>query len=328
MVTCNRGISFCGGFGDMRRARFNSVLALGLSALATASASEPPAVVASIRPVHSIAAGVMGDLGVPALIVSGYGSPHVYQMRPSEARALASADVVLWIGEPLETFLSGPIRNLGGDARVLSLLQADGLDLHPARTSSLWDSGHDHEDDGGSADPHIWLAPENAKAIVDAIARVLGEVDPARAGTYAANGAAMKSRIDAMTAGIEARLSPVAGIPFVSMHDSMHYFESAFGLNSVGAVTLDPDRQPGAGSVRALSKRLSTGGVACMVTEPQFTPALSEALASEGGLTSAQFDPIGVDSAAARDSYFAMMTTNADNLARCLERVNGATAGR
>ncbi len=303
----------------MKRARLTFLLALSLSAVA--SASEPPAVVASIRPVHSLAAGVMGDLGAPALIVRGYGSPHFYQMRPSEARALAGADVVLWIGEPLETFLAGPIRNLGGDARVISLLQADGLELHPARTSILWESGHEHEHDSGSADPHIWLAPGNAKAMVDAIARVLGEVDPERAGIYAANGVAMKSRIDAMAADIEARLSRVASVPFVSMHDSMHYFDSAFGLHSVGAVTLDPDRQPSAGSVRALREHLSAGGVVCMVTEPQFTPALIEALASESSLRSTQFDPIGVDSTAAPDSYFAMMTSNADNLARCLEQV-------
>ncbi len=310
----------------MRRACMTSVLALGLSAVAGVPASEPPAVVASIRPIHSLAAGVMGDLGAPALIVRGYGSPHFYQMRPSEARALAGADVVLWIGEPLETFLAGPIRNLGGDARVLSLLQADGLELHPARTSTLWESGHEHEHDSGSADPHIWLAPGNAKAMVDAIARVLGEVDPERAEIYAANGAAMKSRIDAMTADMEARLSPVAGVPFVAMHDSMHYFESAFSLHSVGAVTLDPDRQPSAGSVRELREHLSAGGVVCMVTEPQFTPALIEALASESRLTSAEFDPIGVDSDAAWDSYFAMMTGNADNLARCLEQGHGTTA--
>ncbi|MCY4496587.1 MAG: zinc ABC transporter substrate-binding protein [Rhodospirillaceae bacterium] len=310
----------------MRRARLTSVLALALSATATVSASEPPAVVASIRPVHSLAAGVMGEVGEPALIVRGYGSPHVYQMRPSEARALARADVVLWIGEPLETFLAGPIRNLGESARVLSLLQADGLDLHPVRTSSLWESGHDHEEDDGSADAHIWLAPGNAKAMVDAIARVLGEVDPARADIYVANGTTVKSRIDTMTASIDARLAPVVGVPFVAMHDSMHYFESAFGLHSIGAVTLDPDRQPGAGSVRALSRRLSASSVGCMVTEPQFTPALIEALASEARLTSAQFDPIGIESALAGDSYFAMMTANADSLARCLERGYGASA--
>ena len=289
-----------------------------------ALAADPPNVVASIRPIQSLAAGVMGDVGTPALIVSGYGSPHVYQMRPSEARALARADVVLWVGEALETFMAGPIRNLSTDARVVTLIEAGGLDLHPARESNLWDIGHDHEDYGAAPDPHIWLAPGNAKAMVDAIARALAEVDPERSAVYAANGAATLARIDALTAGIKVRLAGVGSIPFVAMHDSMHYFESAFGVHAVGAITLDPDRQPGAGSVRALRQRMRAAGVACYVAEPQFTSALVETLGPDGTLRRASFDPIGPEVAVAADSYFAMMRANADHLARCLTGPDGA----
>lgn len=298
----------------------------GLAALA----ADPPNVVASIRPIHSLAAGVMGDVGTPALIVGGYGSPHVYQMRPSEARALARADVVLWVGESLETFMAGPIRNLSADARVVTLLEAGGLDLHPARSSNLWDSGHDHEDehDDAAPDPHIWLEPGNAKAMVSAIARALAEVDPARSAVYAANGAATLARIDALTAGIQAQLAGAGSVPFVAMHDSMHYFESAFGVHAVGAITLDPDRQPGAGSVRALRQRMRAAGVVCYVTEPQFTSALVETLGSDGVLKRATFDPIGAELAVAADSYFAMMQANADNLARCLTGRNGVASAR
>lgn len=304
-------------------------VALALLAAApglAAFAADPPNVVASIRPIHSLASGVMGDVGTPALIVSGYGSPHVYQMRPSEARSLARADVVLWVGEALETFMAGPIRNLSADARVVTLLEAGGLDLHPARRSNLWDSGHDHEDDGAAPDPHIWLEPGNAKAMVGAIARVLAEVDPERSAIYAANGAATLARIDSLTAGIEAQLAGAGSVPFVAMHDSMHYFESAFGVHAVGAITLDPDRQPGAGSVRALRQRMRAAGVVCYVTEPQFTSALVETLGSEGSLRRATFDPIGAEDSVAADSYFVMMQANADNLARCLKGSNGTVS--
>ena len=311
----------------MKRPQRTVALALLAAAPALAAlAADPPNVVASIRPIHSLAAGVMGDVGRPALIVSGYGSPHVYQMRPSEARALARADVVLWVGEALETFMAGPIRNLSADARIVTLLEAGGLDLHPARRSNLWDSGHDHDDDDAAPDPHIWLEPRNAKAMVDAIARALAEIDPERSAIYAANGAATIARIDALAAGIEARLAGVGSVPFVAMHDSMHYFESAFGVHAVGAITLDPDRQPGAGSVRALRERIRAAGVVCYVTEPQFTSALVETLGSEGALRRATFDPIGPEVAVAANSYFAMMQANADELARCLFGRNGAVS--
>ncbi len=309
----------------MNRALGTATLALlaaapGLAALA----AEPPNVVASIRPVHSLAAGVMGDVGTPSLVVSGYGSPHVYQMRPSEARALADADVVIWIGEALETFMTGPIRNLSADARIVTLLEAGGLDLHPARRSNLWDSGHDHEDDGAVLDPHIWLEPRNAKAVVDVIAGVLADIDPSRSAVYTANAAATIARIDALSAAIGAQLADVGNVPFVAMHDSTHYFESAFGLNGVGALMLDPERQPGAGSVRALRQRMRAVGVVCYLAEPQFTSALVETLESGGTLRRATFDPIGPEAAVAADSYFAMMKANADNLARCLAGHHGA----
>ncbi len=299
--------------------RLIGCLILLLLTATSATAADPPNVVASIRPLHSLAAGVMGNLGTPDLIVNGYGSPHVYQMRPSEARALAAADVVLWIGEALETFMAGPIRNLSGNARVVSVLDADGLHLHPARTSNLWDNEHDHDGDHVSADPHVWLAPENAKAIVDVIALALSEADPERAAIYAANGTQVKARIDALDARLQAQFSDVADVPFIVFHDSLHYFESAFGLHSVGAVTLDPDRQPGAGSVRALRQRISERGVECFVVEPQFTPALVETLAPGTATMRVVFDPIGTELPLGADNYFEMMNSNADNLARCLE---------
>ena len=286
--------------------------------LATAVAAQAPNVAVSIRPIHSLVTGVMGDSGAPALIVNGYGSPHVYQMRPSEARALARADVVFWIGESLETFMSGPIGNLSRGARVVSLLEADGLDLHPARADTLWEDGHDHDSDPQAADPHVWLAPGNAQAIVDAIVAVLAEIDTERSAEYAANGAAVKARIDALEADLDAALGEFAAVPFLAFHDSLHYFEDAFDLQAVGAVMLGADRQPGAGSLRALRQRVSESGVACVAVEPQFRPVLIDALTEGTALGRAELDPIGSHEPAPADRYFDMMRTNADNLARCL----------
>ena len=85
--------------------------------------------VASIAPLHSLAAAVMGDLGQPLQIVRGYGSPHAYQMRPSDAANLRDADLVLWIGPSLETFLQRPLAGRGDGTRVVTLLAVPGLAL-------------------------------------------------------------------------------------------------------------------------------------------------------------------------------------------------------
>ena len=49
-------------------------------------------VVVSIKPVHSLVAGVMQGVGEPGLLVKGTGSEHSYSLRPSEARALERAE--------------------------------------------------------------------------------------------------------------------------------------------------------------------------------------------------------------------------------------------
>ena len=106
-------------------------------------AAEAPKVVTSIAPVHSLVAGVMEGVGEPGLLVRGGGSPHSYSLRPSDARALEQADVVFWIGEDLETFLSRPLNALAGDAEVVELAKVPGIRLLDSREGGAWE-GHDH----------------------------------------------------------------------------------------------------------------------------------------------------------------------------------------
>ncbi|MDX6752008.1 zinc ABC transporter substrate-binding protein [Geminicoccaceae bacterium 1502E] len=105
----------------------------------------PPRVVASIQPVHGLATRLMEGAGEPVLLVRPGSSPHGYQLRPSEAAALERADLVFWIGEPLETFLIRPLASLPGKARVLALTRAPGMELLATREGGLW-APHDHAD--------------------------------------------------------------------------------------------------------------------------------------------------------------------------------------
>ncbi len=117
-------------------------------------------VVVSIKPIHSLVAGVMGETGKPRLIVKGQASPHTYQMRPSEARAIGEADLVVWVGETMETFLARAIANLGAGAAVATLHEAAGVRLLPGRPGGMWENDHreaghdDHADHGHRESGH------------------------------------------------------------------------------------------------------------------------------------------------------------------------------
>ena len=115
-----------------------------------APAAESPNVVVTLKPVHSLVAGVMGKVGEPRLLLKGTASPHTYQLRPSDAQAIAEADLIVWIGEEMETFLERSIANLGARATVLTLEEAPGLKLLRNREGGIWED--DHEE--GHADDH------------------------------------------------------------------------------------------------------------------------------------------------------------------------------
>jgi zinc transport system substrate-binding protein len=279
-----------------------------------------PSVVASIGPVHSLAAAVMGNLGEPRQIVRGYGSPHAYQMRPSDAAALRDADLILWIGPALETFLLRPLEGRQDDTRVVQLSTLEGLRLLPNRSAGVLhadDRSNAHDEHAGF-DAHIWLSPFNAKVIAAAIAAELSAIDPENAVGYRQNADHLMRRIDAMETRIASRLAPVRAIPFVMFHDAFQYFEESFELNAVGSVTLSPDHMPSARRIHALRKAIATSGARCVFREPQFESALMQVLLEDTDARSGVLDPLGTDIAPGPDGYFSLMNENADALVACL----------
>ena len=138
----------------MARGR-NILSGLALAALAggstIAAAAEAPAAIASIKPVHSLLAGVMDGAGTPSLLVRGGASPHTWSLRPSDAHAIEHAELVVWVGPELESFLVQPLEALAQDALVLELARADGITLLRMREGGAWDE-HDHGE--GTDDEH------------------------------------------------------------------------------------------------------------------------------------------------------------------------------
>ena len=276
--------------------------------------------VASIAPLHSLAAAVMGDLGRPLQIVRGYGSPHAYQMRPSDAANLRDADLVLWIGPSLETFLQRPLAGRREGTRVVTLLAVPGLALLANRSGGVHSDDAHGQNEAGSHDPHIWLSPFNAKLIAGVIAKELGSLDPDNAEIYQTNAKRLSERIDTMETRIASRLAPVVNVPFVVFHDAFQYFEKNFGLNTVGSVTVSPDHMPSARRIKTLRDEIARSGARCVFREPQFESALVQVLLEDSDARAAVLDPLGTDVAPGPDAYFALMDANADALIECLGR--------
>lgn len=278
-------------------------------------------VMASIKPVHSLVAAVMRGAGEPDLLVSGSSSPHTYALKPSDAQALEQSQVIFWVGHALEAFLEKPIEALGSKARSVSLIDAEGIRTLPVREGDGFDAHDDGHDDGEhGADGHIWLDPENAKAMVQTIAETLSTTDPENAETYRANAATTVTRIDGLSASIASQLGPVKGKGFIVFHDAYHYFEDRFGLRAVGAISIHPENPPGAQGIVKLRERVSSGNAICAFSEPQFDQKLVAVITEGTPAKAGILDPLGAAETPGPDLYFNVMEALATSLAGCLAK--------
>ncbi len=324
--------------------------ALAVAAGAVPAHAEAPRVVATIKPVHALTASVMAGIGEPALLTRGATSPHGFSLKPSQARMLERAGVVIWIGPTLETAVVKAVKNLAGKAVSLPLQGAKGVRLLKLREGGLWeghDHDHGHEDHGhmehghkehgeekhghkdqndghgddadhADIDAHIWLDPHNAIAMTRAIAEALARADAANADAYRANAAATVARLKALDAEIAKTLRPVRGKRYIVFHDAYQYFEKRYRLTPAGSVTVDPHRAPSPRRVYEIRTRILERGAACVFREPQFTPKIINVLVRGTPAKVGTLDPVGANLPAGTDAYATLLRRLAANLRACL----------
>ncbi|GGA58069.1 zinc ABC transporter substrate-binding protein [Nitratireductor aestuarii] len=282
-------------------------------------------VVASIKPIHSLVAAVMGDTGKPDLLVKGAGSPHTYSLRPSEARMLEGAKVVFWVGDELETFLTKPLESLAANATVVTLSETQGLTLLDVREGGSFehhdhdhDAHEDHDHDHGSKDMHLWLDPENARVIVKQVAKTLSEADPTNASTYEQNAEAVDQRLATLIEETNARLASVKEKRFIVFHDAYHYFEDRFGLQPAGSISVNPEAPPSAQRVKEIQEKIASANAACVFAEPQFEPRIVTVVTEGTNAKAGQLDPLGANLEDGPDLYFNMIESLATSFVDCM----------
>ncbi len=313
--------------------------ALSLSLVMAASfvpvtKAAPPNVVVSIKPLHSLVAGVMDGVSNPELLLKGGASPHHYALKPSEAKLLGNAGLVISIGPNMEVFLIKPLEALAAKTRHLVATDSPGVITLSARSGGIWEThahddhekaedpkDHDHDHDHAASqthDPHIWLDPRNAKAITAAVAAALAQIDTENAPRYIANAEKLAARLDALDSELSVQLAPIASRPFIVFHDAYQYFEKRYGLQALGSITVTPEQQPGARRVKEIKDKIVQVDAACVFAEPQYEPRLVQMLIAETNAKSGTLDPEGTGLAAGPDLYFSLMRAIGQELVTCL----------
>ena len=295
-------------------------------------------VVTSIKPLHSLVSYVMDGVGTPDILVDGSSSPHTFQLKPSHATMLQEADIVFWIGEDLESFLETPLESIAKNSRHITLMDSDEIELLKFREKNIF-GGHDehgdehdehdehadehgdeHDDhhDGhahGEHDIHFWLDPEIAKTIVKIVTRELSEIDPTNASTYKSNSIKAVNEIDQLISDTRSKINSNAS--YVVFHDAYQYFEKRFGVEVVGALTVNPEVLPGAKQLAEIREVIEHENINCLFSEPQFNPSIADTIAKDTGVKAAVIDPLGAELDPGKDLYFDLIGNIATSFESC-----------
>ncbi len=313
-------------------------------------------VITSIKPIHSLISYVMDGVGTPGLLVDGSSSPHTFQLKPSHATMLQEADIVFWIGKDLESFLERPLESIAKDAKQVTLMESEDIEMLKFREKNVFDDhdehgdehdehdeheehgdehdeheehGDEHDEHGdehdehahhdghnhGEFDIHFWLDPEIAKTIVQIAAKEMSEIDPANASKYEANAAKALNELDQLINDTRGKINKDA--TYVVFHDAYQYFEQRFGIEVIGALTVNPEVLPGAKQLAEIREVIEHEGVNCLFSEPQFNPSIAETIASDTGVKTAVLDPLGAELEPGKDLYFDLISDMASSFESC-----------
>ena len=291
-------------------------------------------VVASIKPIHSLASYLMDGVGKPDLIVDGYASPHGFAMKPSHAKMLQNADLIFWVGEDLESFLEKSLKSIAKKAEKIELMEIKRLTKLEFRERNIFeghdDHGHDehkehghkedkHDDHQGHAhgehDPHIWLDPMNAKVILSEMAEHLIENDQENASKYKTNLKKANKDIDKLVKKVKSELNK--DFKSIVFHDAYQYFEKRFDVNVLGAFTVNTDVMPGAEQLSEIREIIEHDKVSCVFSEPQFNPDIIKAVAKDTNIKTGVIDPLGATLTPGKTLYFDLISNMSKSFKSC-----------
>lgn len=287
-------------------------------------------VVASTTHAADLARNVAGDRAEVTGILPPNADPHDYEPRPSDAEAVADADLVIQSGGDLDLWLDEVVSSSGTVAAVTTLIDSveEIAGEPPAedeqRAAEEEDEEEEGEDHADEVDPHWWQSPRNAVAAVEEIRDRLIEVDPHGRDDYNANADDYIADLERLDRAIAAcmRDIPADRRKLVTSHDSLGYFADRYDVEIVGAAipALTTQAQPSAGETAELVDLIREQGVKAVFGEAGVNTDLERAIADEtGAVVGGELwaDTLGPEDSGA-ETYVEATTANAEAIAKGL----------
>jgi zinc transport system substrate-binding protein len=269
------------------------LLTVACSGISLAFWDSKPSIVTTTFPLYDFTRNVVGDRAELTLLIPPGAEAHSWEPTPSAMVKIQKSKLFIYNGAGLEawaeklenTVLAG--KKMLEASSVVSLLTSED-EIHEHTREQSHAHGHNH----GETDPHIWLDPVNAQAIVAAIAQAVTEADPVNAAYYAANAEAYINQLRVLDAEYRAVLSPVAGREFVTTHAAFAYLAKRYNLRQSAIMGIDPEAEPTPESLATIIKHIKANNIQYIFAEPVLSSKLAATIAGETGARVLVLNPV------------------------------------
>lgn len=300
--------------------RLVPAIVLATLVVAPSASAEPLPVVATLPVLADFARAVGGEFVSVRSLITGLESEHTYTPKPSDIEAVRHAAVLVKVGLGLEVWVNGLIDN-AENPRLIVVDASKGIALMRGEDSH----GHGDEKQGLSraeerrsgGNPHVWLDPENAQIMVRHVTDGLIKADPPRRKAYLANQAAYLKQLDDLQRTLVAQFAALPDRKIITHHAAWPYFARRFDLRIRAEIFTQVGSEPSAKRLADLVRLIRKEKIRVIVSEPQLSPKVPEALAQETGAKVVVLTPLP-GAIPGTDDYLAMMRYNAATLLEAL----------
>ena len=283
-------------------------------------------IISSVKPIAFITQAVSDGVTNTDILLPDGASPHTYSLKPSDLAKIKTAELIIWVGKDLETFMPTVLKSIDKNKQIelmdiptiKSLLRTSTNNHDQQETHSHNnDSDHDHH---GEYDEHIWLSPKIAKEIAQAVHDKLITIYPDKKDIIDENLNEFTVKLAETEQNIAKKLINVQNSGYFVFHDAYGYFESQFGLKNLGSFTINPAVQPGVQTVYAIKRELKEHQAVCIFREPQFSPAVIEKIVNGTDVRIGELNPLGTDITLSKNAYSQFLLRLTQQLLDCLDK--------
>jgi zinc transport system substrate-binding protein len=280
--------------------------------------STPPTptlkVLATFYPLYDFAQNVGGNKIEASILVPETVDVHDFEPTPSSIQLVATADVLIYNGGGLETWIS-EIVSAADNSKLVLVDSSQGVQLLPVSS--------EFQRNNETVDPHIWLDPVLAKQQVNNILQGLIQADPADSQYFTQNAEAYQAKLDTLNSDAIAATSNVATRYFITFHEAFGYFAKEYNLTQI-PIAGPFQEEPTPGDIQNVIDSIHQYHLLYVGYESLENPAIPQSISSQTNATLIQMNPIEgltAEEKAAGNNYITLMQQVIQNIGLALSVV-------